>query len=172
MPKWFFPAKKFLILIWNKIIFYFLPPKENIFLYILDFYVLHNTSYCKTFFLDLYFFLFSTSLCFSSSERFLYCSRPCSCFSSFERFFVPYSIDNLTLIKLPQENWMLGQPLFFSCCLRNQFFIHLCDLWDAMPHHWSPLSFPTQPIPREAEDFPMGDKYPKHVHLPTYFGYM
>ena len=30
---------------------------------------------------------------------------------------------------------------------------------------------PTQPLPREAEDFPRGDKYFKHVHLLTYLIY-
>ena len=30
---------------------------------------------------------------------------------------------------------------------------------------------PTQPLPREAEDFPRGDKYFKHVVLPTYLIY-
>ena len=30
---------------------------------------------------------------------------------------------------------------------------------------------PTQPLPREAEDFPRGDKYFKHVPLPTYLIY-
>ena len=37
---------------------------------------------------------------------------------------------------------------------------YLCDLLDAMPHHWSPsTSHPT--LPREAENFHSGGKYPK-----------
>ena len=40
---------------------------------------------------------------------------------------------------------------------------NFCDLWDTMPCEKSPLSFPTQPIPREAEDFPRGGNHPKDV---------
>ena len=41
----------------------------------------------------------------------------------------------------------------------------LCDLQDAMSHHWSPST--SQPTyPREAEHFPKGCKYPKDVPLP------
>ena len=58
-----------------------------------------------------------------------------------------------------RRNWMLEQPLAFSGCSTIQFFNslpslntvseaargnllltvqHLCDIWDAMPLHWSP----------------------------------
>ena len=45
---------------------------------------------------------------------------------------------------------------------------HLCDLRDAMLLQWPPS---TQPLPREAGDFPTGEKYPKDVPLPTYLAY-
>ena len=48
---------------------------------------------------------------------------------------------------------------------------YLCDLRDTMPCHWSPR-LSTQPLPREAEDFPKGGKYPKDVHLPTFLAYL
>ena len=36
---------------------------------------------------------------------------------------------------------------------------YLCDLKEAMIHHWSPITFnPT--LPKEAEDFSCGGKYP------------
>ena len=34
-------------------------------------------------------------------------------------------------------------------------------LTDTSPHHRSPHSFLTQPVPREEEDFSRGSKYPK-----------
>ena len=40
-----------------------------------------------------------------------------------------------------------------------------------MPRRWSPLLFPTQHLPRETEDFPRGDMYPKQVRLYTYLTY-
>ena len=41
------------------------------------------------------------------------------------------------------------------------------DLWDTMPHHWSPrASHPT--FPRVAENFPSGGKYSEDVSLPTF----
>ena len=39
----------------------------------------------------------------------------------------------------------------------------LCDLGDAMPSHL----VTTQPLPREAEDFPRGGKYFNYVPLLT-----
>ena len=48
---------------------------------------------------------------------------------------------------------------------------YLRDLQDAMLHHWSPsTSHPN--LPREAEDFPRDDKYPKDVPLPTFSAYL
>ena len=53
--------------------------------------------------------------------------------------------------------------LFFEC-IGIEFFNSLtCDLRDAMPSQRS-LTL----IPREAEDFPRGDKHFKHVPPPTY----
>ena len=64
---------------------------------------------------------------------------------------------------------MLGQPaFFFSYRLNIQFLIYLCDLRDAMLCHWSPLSFPAQPLPSEGDDFPKDRKYRRHVPIPTY----
>ena len=45
---------------------------------------------------------------------------------------------------------------------------NICDLRDAMQSKRSPLFFVTQPVPREAEDFPMGGKYPKDGPLLTF----
>ena len=72
---------------------------------------------------------------------------------------------------------MLEQPLLFTGCSNtvNQDTFgtlpltvqYLCDLLDAMPHQWSPST--SHPIlPREAEDFYSGGKYPKYVPLPTF----
>ena len=70
---------------------------------------------------------------------------------------------------------MLKQPLlFWSGCLSIQFFnsnILTSDLRDAMPRQMSRYTYPT-PIPKEAEDFPRGDKHFKHVPLPTYLIYL
>ena len=64
---------------------------------------------------------------------------------------------------------MLRQPLFFwSGCLSIQFFNSLtCDLRDAMPCQRS-LTL----IPKEAEDFPRGDKHFKDVPPSTYLIYL
>ena len=49
--------------------------------------------------------------------------------------------------------------IYFFECLGIQFFNSLtCDLRDAMPRHWS-LTL----LPKEAEDFPWGDRRFKHV---------
>ena len=54
--------------------------------------------------------------------------------------------------------------VFFFECIGIQFFNSLtCDLRDAMPRQRS-LTL----IPREAEDFPRGDKHFKHVPPPIY----
>ena len=50
----------------------------------------------------------------------------------------------------------------------SNFLIHFCDLRDTMPRQRSllpSLTFPTQPVPREAEDFSRGSKYFNHVTL-------
>ena len=83
---------------------------------------------------------------------------------------------------------MLQQLSVFSFCPTIQFLIHpppfpniiskatlgtLPFTLQHMFHLRSPcraighLALPTQPLPREAEDFPSGGKYPKHVLLPT-----
>ena len=41
-----------------------------------------------------------------------------------------------------------------------------------MPRQRSPLSFPTQPLPKEAEDFPRGGKYPKDVPMAKFLAYL
>ena len=70
---------------------------------------------------------------------------------------------------------MLRQPLlFWSGCLSIQFFNSntlASDLRDAMPRQLSLYTYPI-PIPKEAEDFPRGDKHFKHVPPPTYLIYL
>ena len=48
---------------------------------------------------------------------------------------------------------------------------YLCDLRDAMPHHWSPNTSHSTLL-REAKDFPRGGKYSKNVPLPTLLVYL
>ena len=48
----------------------------------------------------------------------------------------------------------------------------LCDLQDIMPRQMSPLLFPTQSVPGEAEEFPRGGKYSKVVPLPKFLAYL
>ena len=63
--------------------------------------------------------------------------------------------------------WHLDFFSFFEC-LGIQFFNSLtCDLRDTMPHQRS-----TTLIPREAEDFPRGDRHFKHVPPLTYLIYL
>ena len=38
-------------------------------------------------------------------------------------------------------------------------------------HSFGQQVLPTQPLPRESEDFPRGGKYPKDVPLPKYLAY-
>ena len=53
-------------------------------------------------------------------------------------------------------------------CIGIQFFNSLtCDLRDTMPRQRS-LTLTLTLIPREAEDFPRGDRHFKHAPLPTY----
>ena len=81
-----------------------------------------------------------------------------------------------------RRNWMPRPPLL-SGCLGIQFLINpyaktvspsLCSTYatyrtpcHVIGHH----VLPTQRIPREAEDFPRGDKYFKHVPPLTYLIY-
>ena len=51
-------------------------------------------------------------------------------------------------------------------------FYNFCDLRDAMTHQRPPISFPTQPVSREAEDFPRGGKCTNDVPLPTFLAYL
>ena len=63
---------------------------------------------------------------------------------------------------------IVSQDTFGTLSLTVQY---LCDLRDAMPGHWSPItSHPT--LPREAKDFPRGSKYPNYVPLPTFLPYL
>ena len=39
-------------------------------------------------------------------------------------------------------------------------------------HSIGQLILPTQPVPREEDDYPRSGKYPKHVPLPVYFAYV
>ena len=56
-------------------------------------------------------------------------------------------------------------------CIGIQFFdSHTCDLRDVMLRQRSP--FPPNPLPREVEDFPRGDRYFKHVPPPAYIIYL
>ena len=41
-----------------------------------------------------------------------------------------------------------------------------------MPRQRLPLSLPTQPKPREAEEFPGGGKYPKDIPQPRFLAYL
>ena len=49
------------------------------------------------------------------------------------------------------ETGRSDNPYFLNGCLSIQFFDstpflqHLCDLWDAMSHYWSPNASHTQP---------------------------
>ena len=71
--------------------------------------------------------------------------------------------------------WNLVFFIFFWYgCLSIHFFklnTNVTDLRDAMPRQRSLYTYPT-PIPREAEDFPRGDKHFKHVPPPTYLIYL
>ena len=52
---------------------------------------------------------------------------------------------------------------------------NLCYLRDTIPRHWSPgASYPIcpNPLPREAEDFPRGDRYFKSVPPLRYLIYL
>ena len=53
---------------------------------------------------------------------------------------------------------LVTYPSLCNTCVTNRMPCH------AIGHQVRP----TQPVPREAEDFPRGDKYVKYVSLPTY----
>ena len=56
---------------------------------------------------------------------------------------------------------MIEKPLLFTGC--SSMLI--------MPCHWSPsASHPT--LPREAENFSRGNKYPKDVPVPAFLAYL
>ena len=87
-----------------------------------------------------------------------------------------------------RRNWMLVQPLLlFTGCTSIQFFSSyfltqrvrpslitypsLCSAYVTYRtscHAIGHEELLTQPLPREAEDFPRSDKYFKHVPLLTY----
>ena len=77
------------------------------------------------------------------------------------------------------RNWM--PELFFL----NAFLTQLGYLWLPTPHYAAPMwltghyatplvtrYFPTQPLPREAEDFPRGGNHSKHMPLLTYLAWL
>ena len=62
----------------------------------------------------------------------------------------------------------VSQDTFRTLPLTVQY---LCDLRDTMPRHWSSsTSHPT--LSREADDFPVGGKYPKDALLSTFLAYL
>ena len=82
-------------------------------------------------------------------------------------------------VKLLRRNWMPRQPLLTGC-LGIQFLINsyantslcsTCVTYRTICHATGHEVLPTQSIRREAEDFPRGDKYFKHVLPPTYLIY-
>ena len=100
----------------------------------------------------------------------------------------------LSLCKSPLgEPRCLGNPYFvFAGCLSIQFFDsppfsqhnQLGHLWLPTPHCAATVTYqmpchcighqarPTQPLPREVEDFPRGERYFKHVPLLTCIMYL
>ena len=106
------------------------------------------------------------------------------CFSSF------YALNKTPL----EETRCLTNPYVFIGCSSIQFFNsrlfcktvnqftfntlpltvqHLGNLWNTMPLHYMLCHQlrPTPLLPRQAEVFPGGEKYPKHVPLLTYLVY-
>ena len=47
-----------------------------------------------------------------------------------------------------------------------------CVTYGTLCHAIGHQVLPTQPLPREAEDFPRGDNHSKHVPLPTYLAWL
>ena len=67
-----------------------LPQKSYLFFHV--FHAVPNTNYSEEFFLILwYLFLYSISLCFLSSRRFLYCSCPVITFFSFRNTVITFT---------------------------------------------------------------------------------
>ena len=64
----------------------------------------------------------------------------------------------------PTQSVRLPLVTYPSLCSTCETYRTLCH---AIGHH----VLPTQPLPREVEDFPRGDKYFKHVLPPTYLTY-
>ena len=79
---------------------------------------------------------------------------------------IPYRRPLLSsnFLELTRHHAMLEVATLFSC--------KLYDLSDTMPSQSSPSSCPIQPLPRKAEDFPRGGKYPIYVNLPTFLAYL
>ena len=90
------------------------------------------------------------------------------------------------------ETGCLSNPYFLlTCCSGIQFFdsppfptqlvrlplvtypslCSTCVTYRTLCHAIGHQVLPTQPLPREVEDFPKGDKYFKHVPPPTYLIY-
>ena len=102
------------------------------------------------------------------------------------------AFDLMSLQNSLKRNWMFRQPLLLlTGCLSIQFFDspqhnQLGQFWLPTPHcaapvwhagyhafQWSPsASHPTEPLPREAEDFPRGERHFKHEPLLTYIIYL
>ena len=59
------------------------------------------------------------------------------------------------------------QPLLFTCWL-PRYSVQSCVTYRMPCHSIDHQALPIQPLPREAEDFPWGDKHFKHVLPLTY----
>ena len=75
----------------------------------------------------------------------------------------------LSLNKTPLgETGCLSNPFFLLTGSSGiQFFDSICVTFRTLCHAIGHQVLPTQPLPREVEDFPRGDKYFKHVLPPT-----
>ena len=81
---------------------------------------------------------------------------------------------------LEQPYWLLKHPVFKFTPFpeRNHLGHLLYSLCSTYVTYRTPCYaidhkvLPTQPLPREAEDFPRGGKYPKDVRLPTCLDYL
>ena len=89
------------------------------------------------------------------------------------------------------RNWILWQPLLFVYWLPKHpvFWFNLtqsvrppmvtypslcstCVIYKTLCLAIGHQVLPTQPLPREAEDFPSGDNHSKHMPLLTYLGWL
>ena len=82
-------------------------------------------------------------------------------------------LSNLYYLVATQASNFLIHLLFLNAVSQDTFgtLLHtvqyLFELWNVMSHHWSlSISHPT--LPKEAEVFPRGGKYPKGVFLPPF----